>query len=208
MNEKPSVAVVVGGANCVYEEYAAAKAMCDSAGIAYQTIVVNDMIPAFNDHLDHAVTLHPQKLKRDEPKWLVARAQRGLNHPGEVWSHRNDNVADAVTRICKDHWLGSSGLFATKIAIFELRCDRVLLCGIPMTVQASHFLRGKLWRACPMFTKYWEQHHVELVPYVRSFSGYTRDLLGPVTLDFVLGNRNGSALAVAAHVGSGAAATL
>ena len=47
MNEKPSVAVVVGGANCVYEEYAAAKAMCDSAGIAYQTIVVNDMIPAF-----------------------------------------------------------------------------------------------------------------------------------------------------------------
>src|ERR1700686_3647474 len=105
------VGLVIGGADCVYEEFIAARAMCHEVGISYQTFVVNDMIPVFEGYIDHAVTLHPQKLTRDDPKWLVGRARRGFLPPGEVWAHRNGNCADAVTRDCADHSQDPSWLF-------------------------------------------------------------------------------------------------
>ena len=201
------VAIVVGGSSSVKEEYATARHLCAGARIGYQALVVNDMIPEFEDYIDHAVTLHPVKLKRDPPHWLRSRAERGLPPPGDVWCHRDDHK-DVVTRVVKDHWSGSSGLFAVKIALYELGCDRVILCGVPMTEAGKHFNSERPWKACPMFARYWNAHIAELGPYVRSFSGWTREILGPVTLDFLLQHRNGSALPVAARVAPGAAAGL
>ena len=179
---KSRVAVVVGGADCVLAEYVRAEKLCEEAGIGFVTLVINDMIAEFQDRIDHAVTVHPDaKL----PLWLDERQRNCLPAPANVWAHRAGN---RVTRVCPQ-WgsgaSGSSGLLAVKIALLELGCDRVILCGVPMTAEANHYKRLKRWDAVDNFRTEWQARQSELALYVRSWSGWTAELFGMPTLDFV-----------------------
>ena len=178
------VAVVVGGADCVLAEYAKVERLCEEACINFTTLVINDMIAEFQDRIDHAVTLHPDVRLN---VWLEERQKNCLPPPANVWAHRETDVGvNMVTRVCPEWGKGSSGLLAVKIALRELSCDRIILCGVPMTMEGGHFKRKQPWKAVTNnFRAEWQARHSELAPYVRSWSGWTAELFGVPTLDFI-----------------------
>jgi len=164
------IAVVVGGGKDVMQELDQAKALC---GKRADFFVINDMIPQFTDEAT-AITLHPSKL--DE--WTKDRKGPSLR---DVWSHRPHS---GVTKHVEDDG-GSSGLFAVKVAR-HLNYNKIILCGVPMTPDADHFVRKVSWNACPQFRKAWDRDKEKYAPYVRSYSGWTAETFGTPTEDFIV----------------------
>lgn len=180
----PDVALVVGGSQRVLLEFYLAAQLCFQAGATFETFVANDMIAEL-EQCDHAVTLHPYKLQARE-NWLGRRAAKGLSMPREVWCHRTDADSPAITKTLRQVNPGrtSTGYFATQAA---MHCghDRVILCGVPMTMEAGHVVRHQVWDQVRHFTQVWTDHRTELAPVVRSMSGWTSELFGQPTVDFL-----------------------
>lgn len=166
-----NAAIIVGGAPSVDGEVGKALSLCWQSETEPVFFVTNDKITTFGQ-IDHAVTLHPSKL----PGWLQDRAENGLSYPGAIWAFRLFDEYPQVTN-ATGHWQGSSGLFAIKIAR-ELGFERIILCGVPMTASAGHFLRHEEWKQCTGLRQRWIPHIRELKPYVRSWSGWTGQIFG------------------------------
>jgi hypothetical protein len=92
---------------------------------------------------------------------------------GSIWCHRSYLGFSHHTR----DWQGSSGLFMVKIALEE-GFTHIILCGVPMDVDANHITRHKPWHGAPGFARGWHRHMQELKPFVRSMSGWTQQVLG------------------------------
>lgn len=167
---KRDVAICVGGGGDPLSEFDAARVLCESCEKSYATLVCNDMIALFPHHIDFAVTLHPDKMHT----WVGLRMKYGHPMPfGSSWAHRSYR---GFTNNTKD-WQGSSGLFMTKIAR-EHGYTHIILAGIPMTVEAEHFVRHERWNAAPGFMRGWKREQHGLAPYVRSMSGWTQETFG------------------------------
>lgn len=172
------VALVVGGGGDPLSEYGAARAMCEAAQKSVQTFVCNDTLMIFPDVVDHAGTLHPDKM----PGWIRGRTERGLPMPfGRTWAHRDYVGFSNSTR----DWQGSSGLFMTKVAL-ETGHSHIILCGIPMTPEAEHIIRHKPWGAAQGFIRGWNRRIGTLMPYVRSMSGWTQEKFGAPTFMWLI----------------------
>ncbi len=175
----PDVAVIVGGAECVWDDVERTRALCDEAGVKPEFFIINDMISFFPGEAT-VVTLHSDKL----PGWLNQRQHGGHPAPTEIWCNSNRRAAHKlVTNVMKDRG-GSSGLLAVYIALNK-GYDRIILCGVPMETAANHFVRKVKWVACVAFWRAWELHANEIKPYARSFSGQTAKLLGQPTVEFL-----------------------
>lgn len=172
-NSVADVALCVGGSVSAISEYETAKSMCVAYGKSYETFACNDTIPLLPDHLDNAVTLHPDKFNNAPQGWRARRIAAGLNDAPRRWAHR-DYVG--FTDSCKD-WQGSSGLIMVKIAR-ELRHTHIILCGVPMTVEDGHITRGARWQAAHGFRRGWLARIPRLKPFVRSMSGWTQEQFG------------------------------
>lgn len=171
--DRPDVALVVGGGGDPLSEFDAARAMCEVAGKSYATFVCNDLLALFPHHIDFACTLHPDKMI----SWTSLRERNGHPLPyGSTWAHRS---YQNFTNHTKD-WQGSSGLFMTKIAR-EDGHTHIILCGVPMTVEAEHFVRHQRWNAAPGFLRGWHRREAQLAPFVRSMSGWTQEKFGAPT---------------------------
>lgn len=171
------VAIVLGGAECVWDDLAAARSMCAEAEVTDPTyLIVNDMISAFPD-MAVVVSLHPDKLAG----WLNQRMRNGHPTPKDIWSNR---LHASVKRTHMDRG-GSGSLFASDIARTHYNADRVILCGAPMTVSHGHFVRRQPWSACVVFRRAWEINMPSIKPFVRSFSGWTMEKLGAPTVEWI-----------------------
>lgn len=167
-----NVAVVVGGAEQVWEEVDEARKLCAMAGAEITFFIINDMIAKF-PFPGIGVTLHPDQLQ----KWLGARAASGFMTLRRMWSNR-DHRSGLVTNHVKDLG-GSSGLFAAyPVAMQGMQFKKVILCGVPMAVSSNHFVRHTPWNACTSFQRCWGPHMAAIKPFVRSFSGWTAEQLG------------------------------
>lgn len=129
-------------------------------------------------------SLHADQLKR----WIEERNKAGLDSQGvEVWSHRNCSPShrpyDVVQHITVD-WGGSSGLFAVNVAMLK-GFDKIVLAGVPMTVVGGHITRRKFWPPATAFKYAWTSHAAELKLYVKSCSGWTQELFGPPTMEWL-----------------------
>jgi hypothetical protein len=171
------VAVVMGGGGDPFAEWELAKELCGRAGKHASVFAGNDMIEMFPGDIDHAVSLHPDKLRI----WLPRRKAAGFNDPPKVWAHRN--YEGAVTHWTRD-WSGSTGLFCVKIAR-ENGFVHIILCGVPMTFECGHFLRKQPWAASTGFRRGWEGRTLELQPYLRSMGGWTQEEFGAPTEDWL-----------------------
>lgn len=131
-------------------------------------LAVNDAGCVWPLRLDHWCTLHPEKLRA----WEGRRTG-----PGRYlrWAHTKTGFPfiDRVT----DDWQGSSGLFAVKVALRDLGHDKVIAAGVPMTATPHFFDTGR-WAERNSFIEGWQSHASEIKPRVRSMSGWTRELLG------------------------------
>lgn len=171
------IAIVVCGGGDPLAEYNEVVSRCVINELPYRTFCGNDMIAEFPHQIDVAGTLHPDKLHL----WLTKRTSYDRDAPKMIYAHRPFNNVTHWTR----DWQGSTGLFLVKIAR-EMGHTHIVLCGVPMTVEANHFVRHEPWKACHGFRRGWTSHVVELKNYVRSYSGWTQELFGAPTDEWLI----------------------
>lgn len=147
----------------------------------------------YPDDIDYWVTLHPEKFKA----WQDLRAKAGHNtdyiavcHEGNTPFGPRDHLPriDKITdyRYPGMTGSGSSGLLAVKVAQDE-GFNRIVLAGVPMQVNQAHFFDGRPWDEHWQFVEAWKiaRSHLELN--VRSMSGWTQELLGAPTTEWLRG---------------------
>lgn len=175
---KAEIAIVVGGSTNVFAEFEAALAMVVEANKSYEVFACNDMIADFPEYIDHAVTLHPEKFGG----WASARLRASRPGLGRVWAHRPfEGGTDSTT----DWRAGSVSLLAVKVAR-TLGYTHILCVGCPMTVEDCHFKReGVRWNAAHGFRRGWEANKYHIQPYVRSMSGWTKELCGEPSIEWM-----------------------
>lgn len=170
-------AIVMCGGGDPFAEYEIARDLCAKAERNVTIFAGNDMIEKFPGEITHAVSLHPDKFQL----WLPRRCTAGFNTPANVWAHRNYDLH--VTHWTRD-WQGSTGLFCVKVAR-ECGFTHIILCGVHMTVEGNHFVRGKPWNAALGFQRGWTARLRELQPYVRSNEGWTYEQFGAPTEEWL-----------------------
>ena len=173
-------ALVLGGATCVWKDLDRARALHTFNGV----IACNDAGAFYPDALDAWVSLHPLKW----PEWLLSRALMGHPDVPNIISHRQE---PGVTQVVDYRFngvtpTGSSGLYAAKVAL-ALGFNRVVLCGVPMDPQQAHFFDGKPWDAAPRFKAGWRAALPYIAQHVRSMSGWTAELLGRPSAEWLSG---------------------
>lgn len=138
-------------------------------------LAVNDAGCVWPLRLDHWCTLHPEKL-------LAWEGRRPGPRTWTRWAHTRHGFpfVDRAT----DHWHGSSGLFALKIALEDLGHRKAILAGVPMD-GGPHFFDAARWDERNHFTAAWKMRADQIRPRVRSFSGWTRELLGEPSRDWL-----------------------
>jgi hypothetical protein len=145
---------------------------------------------AARDHdgpVDHWATMHPDLY----PIWLSLRRQAGRPEPGQLW-HARHRIAPAGLRTRPiESWGGSSGMLCVAVA-FELGVERIVLAGVPLDKMARHYDDDRPWQEARAYRQMWEMRVPMLTGRVKSMSGWTRDLLGEPTEDW-LGDEHRSA---------------
>lgn len=164
-------ALVLGDAKCVYADAERALATFNPNAICATTNIGRD----WPGHVDYWCTLHPFKA----PDWvgiedaLQARIAAGRNRP-EIWAHKK--LTPSVD-FALDHDGGSTGMLCVN-ALRSRDFDRIVLAGVPMTSDGGHYYDDKPWVHSNHYTAAWAQRRDELAPFVRSMSGYTKQLFG------------------------------
>ncbi len=177
-------ALVLGGAANVWADLEAALDLGEFSGV----ITCNDVTVAYPGPIDACCSLHASSWGR----WLADREARGFPCPGKVLGHLDakgirQSEADGYVefRFPGQDRSGSSGLFALKVALIDMGFDRAVLCGVPMTAEQGHFFDARQWRGARAHRKGWEQALPHIADKARSMSGWTRELLGAPTKEWL-----------------------
>lgn len=184
--------LVVGSAACVWKDLVNAHGLGHFDAVA----VTNAMGCEYEDPIDYWVTLHPEKML----DWQRKRAERGFPRAKLVVSNdflpgaREQGVAyphldrRADYRFFSDQTSsGSSGLFAVKVLVDE-GFERIVLAGVPMQAIERHFDSPDPWNERDVFAKAWTQVLPLIKGAVRSMSGWTQELLGSPTAEWLRGS--------------------
>lgn len=168
-------ALVIGSAACMPADQAAALELFQPDVI----VAVNHAGRDYPGPLDHWASFHPELL----PRWIAQRAGSGLPDAGKLWTghHRACPPHLAINRV--RNWGGSSGLLAACVAL-EIGADRIVLVGIPLDYTQGHYDDPKPWRDAANYRKAWVSHLDQLAN-VRSMSGYTAEILGKPTKEWI-----------------------
>jgi len=164
-----TLALVLGGATTVWDDVEAALALTEADGI----VACNDIAADWPGPIDAAATLHPDLW----PGWAERRASKGYPPAPQVFTHGWAFPGQDRS--------GSSGLFALKVALVDLGYDRAVLCGVPMDEQARHITEPWPWRSAEILRAGWRQALPAIGDRARSMSGWTADLLGRPTPDWL-----------------------
>lgn len=178
-----TVALVIGGGACLWADVEAALGLGEFDGV----VACNDAGAAWPGRLDAWVSLHAEKFSM----WAARRARNGYPPAAEAVGHDGrNNGFPGVTRLTPFRFpsqtkTGSSGLFALKVALIDLGFDRAVLCGVPMTKEAAHFFDPKPWRGAVSHSQGWVEALPDIKDRARSMSGWTADLLGRPTKEWL-----------------------
>jgi hypothetical protein len=164
--------LIVGGAECVHEDIENALSMAEFDLI----VVVKRMLPVWRGPVHAFVTLHSDTAAAT----IQERRARGLSMDFETFCTRP--IRGVRTRVIED-WKGSSGLLAVKVAKL-LGASRIVLAGVPMDAR-PHFDRAQPWQFVYSYRSGWEKHLPEYRSITRSMSGWTRNVLGTPTPEWL-----------------------
>lgn len=179
----PEWAMCLGGASCVWDDVLAWEKLY---GRHWDGLVIaaNDIGSHWPRDLHHWVTLHPAKFSN----WCPLRERQGFSDGYVKWGRMPQA---SIVDVSVQPWAGgSSGMLAAQVAV-ELGCTRTVLCGIPMT-DTPHFPESTerfatTWTAVRGHWQAWEKSKDRMVPWVRSMSGRTAELLGVPSMEWLLG---------------------
>jgi hypothetical protein len=180
-----TAALVLGGAATVWDDVKAALELGEFSGV----VAANDVGAEWPGHLDAWVSLHADKFKL----WAQRRAKRGFAPAAAVFAHESrKGTAPGVTHATEwkfpgQRETGSSGLFALKVALVDLGFDKAVLCGVPMSVDGAHFFDTRPWRAAMSHRQGWSEALPHIKHKARSMGGFTADLLGRPTTEWLGG---------------------
>lgn len=180
-------ALVIGSAECLFEDVRKAREIG-----AYDALFVVKMTGCiWPEPFDFWPSLHPEYF----PGYEAERKKRGL--PGGYQTvappeKELNSIARGFPVNVRNTYLfpglnasGGSGLYAAKCAI-DFGFQRVVLAGVPMTTE-KHFARGKNWTQRDSFVKGWREALPLIKATVRSMSGWSRQLLGAPTPEWLHG---------------------
>lgn len=170
------IAVVLGGASGVWEELSAVKDMLGrEPDIA---VACNDAGAVYPGRLHGWASLHAEKIGA----WMRLRKAddyRAFSIKGH-WDH------EARVEIVLERWKGSSGLYAAQIALDVFGASQVVLCGVPLWPEKGHFFSpGKAWPEAELYRRGFKAALPVIRGPVRSMSGWTRELLGEPTPEWL-----------------------
>lgn len=157
---------------------------------------VNDITSIWHGPITACVSLHSEKW----PYWLAIRSKKGLVPPPRVIGHANYKrsgfkASPLITEFIDHQYpgqqeAGSSGLFAIKVALDD-GADRVVVCGCPMTEEGCHYFDKRPWGGAIGQRRGWRQSISHIKSKTRSCSGWTMELLGSPTLEWLEGEYDG-----------------
>lgn len=181
------LALVLGGARTVWEDIETALDLTEVQGI----VACNDAGAAWPGDLDGWATLHGEHMAR----WAGDRAKAGYPPCPVILGHTERRAGrhyPALTGTTEFKFpgqtqSGSSGLFALKVALVDLGFDKAILCGVPMEPAGKHFFDAREWRGAHAHKQGWKEALPEIASRARSMSGWTAELLGQPTEDWLAG---------------------
>lgn len=175
----PITALVLGGAQCLYDDIAAAERLFKPTFI----VAVKD-IGITHPHVDYWVTFHLDRIPRE----LEQRRKLGHPDPTCFWTYSNIHTPKGLMLPVERLKItgGSSGLLGAFVGMRV--AEKVVLAGIPLDPDMPHYHKrkhGKPWKEGAVFRQHWQKAHDDLKFKVRSMSGWTRQLLGKPTRDWL-----------------------
>ena len=137
--------------------------------------------------LEHWVSFHTDLF----PHWIDLRERNGYPEAGKFWScdyrGRSPRYKPPVPLTLVKVSGGSSGFVAIYVALqgFDLPADKVVLAGIPMTNMAGHYDEDGDWAEAHKYQREWKEQFKFLEGRVKSMSGWTQELLGAPTHEWL-----------------------
>lgn len=180
-NKTMTWALVLGGAACVFDDMVAA---IDKLGEPDVYVGVKD-IAIDCPYVTHWVTYHCDRIPRE----LEQRRKLGHPDPVKIWTYpgvRVPRIPIEVDRLKVRG--GSSGLLGALVGCTV--ASKAVLAGIPLDVNMPHYhdkKRKRPWTEGRLYKPHWEKHIHLLRGRVTSMSGFTRELLGEPTKEWMLG---------------------
>lgn len=174
--------LILGRSNEVWDELAKAKEML--VGQPLSIIAVKRAGRDYEGPVHHWVAFHHDML----PEWVKERAKHNRPPAENYWSSRN-NLQRTPKSPLPIRWLrnigGSSGLLGVQVGLQpEVGLDKLILCGIPMTASKRYDIDTP-WKEALAYRASWKQFYPQMKDRVRSMSGWTQELLGPVTKEWL-----------------------
>lgn len=163
------VALILGGAPTVWEDLERAQAL--TAGRDTIIVATNNAGWLYQGRIDAWATLHPERFEA----WRQKRVGRGLNEDYRAFAHRRRGARGF--EIYPHRLTGSSGLYAAEIALKVLGVSGVIVCGVPITVEAGHVVEPGGWTRAETYRPAWLAAKEAGLP-IRSMSGWTAELMG------------------------------
>lgn len=182
------LALVIATGRCAWEDIEAFDIPRRKPAI----IAVNNMILDYHDRVHHACSLHAE----EPPLWVRLRGQYGCDS-NHVSTHAYRKSSDPQVMDCDYIWdivgsalAGTSTLFAVAVAL-ALGYSKVVVAGAPLDGTGHYYDPPK--RETRQFMGNCRQEWVNAHEYffngrVRSMSGFTMDLLGYPSQDWIDGN--------------------
>jgi hypothetical protein len=177
------VALIVGCAPCWEDDLNRFKTICSE----FDVFAIGLDCP-YKEEIKYFVTYHIEDIE------AYKRKRTG---DYKIISHTNDFIKYSRERRKKPEWAntnvdivyphqapsGSSSLLGTKAALFKLGYNKVVLIGCPM--DTGNLLNKK--KSYSVFQKGWLYFKSDLIGKVKSMSGWTRELLGEPTKEWIKG---------------------
>lgn len=121
------------------------------------------------------------------PRWIELRKARGYPGPLWLWSASNGRrICEMERRFgvqsVKHNDGGSSGKIAYDVARLRIKATKIVLCGIPLTVEGGQYDTDRPWHEALRFRVPWEKIVDDTL---RSMSGWTMQKFGSPTKEWL-----------------------
>lgn len=163
------IALVLGGSSAVWKELESAKRLLN--GKPHLVVAANLAGVHYRGRLDGLATYHSDLIG----SWVGERVASGLNTDFRRFTPTPANIP--TERVPED-WDGSSGLFATRCALFHMGASGAILCGVPLEREAGHFINPGQWASVTTYRQEWQAVAPLIGDRVRSMGGWTATNFG------------------------------
>lgn len=172
-------ALVLGGAASLWDDLSAARKLLTPDAVA----VVNKTGIIYPHDIDYWCSYHPDQLE----VWIDQRRKNKLPDAKQLWIGSQNRYGDRIGAKLLPQMGGSSGLLAVNVLLQE-GFTHIVLAGVPMDPGQGHFdgrNGGKPWKDGIRLQKQWVLDKARLLSKVKSMSGWTAELLGTPTREWL-----------------------